>query len=81
VPFDVKTFLKNSNQFPVEELAKYEGKWIAWSPDGTRIVASTTDHEAILDLIQEAGENPSLCLVDYIPEANHADMGLAGGPP
>ncbi len=29
-------FNKNRESFPLDELAKYEGKWVAFSPDGTK---------------------------------------------
>jgi hypothetical protein len=31
---DMQLFMKNRAQFPPEELAKFEGKYVAWSPDG-----------------------------------------------
>ena len=36
-------YLANRTMFPLEELAKYSGQWVAWSPDGTRIVAHATE--------------------------------------
>ena len=30
---DMQKFLQNRQQFPLDELAKYSGKHIAWSPD------------------------------------------------
>ena len=36
--------------FPVEELAKYAGQWVAWSPDGTRVAASASSPEMLDDL-------------------------------
>lgn len=39
-PPDLSHFHENWLKFPQEELAKYWGKQVAVSPDGTRIVAS-----------------------------------------
>jgi hypothetical protein len=55
-------------RFPLDELAKYFGQWVAWSPDGTRVVASSTDPDALEDLVRAAGEDPMFCVVEGIPE-------------
>ncbi len=59
--------LTNRARFPVEKLAAYAGQWIAWSPDGSRIVAHTADPEGLDDCIRAVGEDPQLCLVEGIP--------------
>jgi hypothetical protein len=65
-----RKFLANRAAFPVEELAKYAGQWVAWSPDGTRIAASAPSPE-LLDAILEAnGDAPVLCVVEGIPDAD-----------
>ena len=53
--------ITNRTKFPVEELASYAGQWIAWSADGSRIVAQTTDPEC-LDLYR-APSARTLCSV------------------
>jgi hypothetical protein len=62
----MKVFMENQNHFPVEEFAKYIGKWIAWHPDGASIVASGEDPDAVYQLIEAAGLDPSQCVLDYI---------------
>jgi hypothetical protein len=61
-------YLENRVQFPLDELARYAGRWIAWSPDGARIVAHASDPEALDELVRTAGENPERCIVEGIPE-------------
>ena len=69
---DMQEFLKNRSAFPPDELAKYRGRWIAWSPDGTRIVANAPSREALDDLVRLAGENPEECPTEGIPDADTA---------
>ncbi|MBI3468135.1 MAG: hypothetical protein HY000_34445 [Planctomycetes bacterium] len=75
-PGRMESFLSNRSRFPISELATYRGQWIAWSPDGTRIVASSEDPEKLDDLVQAAGEDPSQCVVTGIPDL---DATLGGG--
>ncbi len=39
-PPDLRHYYENRNKLPLEEYMKYAGKHVAFSPDGTRIVAS-----------------------------------------
>ena len=48
--------MENRNRFPTEELETYRGQWIAWSLDGTRIIAHADDPDTLDALILEAGE-------------------------
>jgi hypothetical protein len=75
MPFDMplylenrRKFLENRQKFPLDELAQYAGQWIAWSPDGTRIVASSRDQEELEGLVQAAGEDPLQCVQEGIPD-------------
>jgi len=67
---DMQKYLRNRAAFPLEELAKHRGEWIAWSPDGSRIVAHAGDPEALDDLIRAAGENPEDCPMEGIPDSD-----------
>ena len=61
-------FIKNRQAFPLEELEKYEGQWVAWRPDGTHIVAaSSTSEQAVWDGIAAAGYDPQECVFSYVP--------------
>ncbi len=73
-----RTFLANRAAFPVEELAKYAGQWVAWSPDGTRIAASAPQPELLDALLAAKGEDPALCVVEGIPD-DDALLGEAEG--
>ena len=73
----MQEFLKNQHQFPLEDLAAYRGRYIAWSPDGTRIVASSPDLEELLDLVRAAGEDAQECVIDGIPECDAVIAGIS----
>jgi hypothetical protein len=72
----MQEYLKNRLQFPLDDLAKHAGEWVAWSPDGTRIVASSRDPAALDRLIRAAGENPEQCIVEGIPDSDSVIGGL-----
>jgi len=63
-----RRFLENRQRFPLEELAKYMGCWIAWSPDGTRVVASAVNLDDLENLVRESGEDSTQCVIEGIPE-------------
>lgn len=62
-----RKFLANRAAFPVEELAKYAGLWVAWSPDGSRVAANAADPELLDDLLRAVGEDPAQCVIEGIP--------------
>jgi hypothetical protein len=62
-----RRFLANRAAFPIEELAKYAGQWVAWSPDGTRVAASAAQPDLLDCLLRAGGEDPAGCVVEGIP--------------
>jgi hypothetical protein len=73
---NMQEFIRNRRDFPLAELAKHRGEWVAWSPDGSRLVATSRNPDALDDLIRAAGENPENCLVQGIPESDCVIGGL-----
>jgi hypothetical protein len=73
---DMQEYLQNRLSFPLEELAKHRGEWIAWSPDGKRLVAASQNPDALDDLVRNAGENPEECPIEGIPDADCVLVGL-----
>jgi len=67
---DMQPYLKNRLAFPLDELARHRGEWIAWSPDGTRIVATSCSLDGIDALIRAAGEDPENCPIEGIPDTD-----------
>lgn len=70
VPVDMQKYLNNRLQFPMEELAKHRGEWVARSPDGSRLVTTSRDPELLDALILAAGEDPEECLIEGVPDAD-----------
>jgi hypothetical protein len=73
-----RKFLANRAAFPIADLAKYAGLWVAWSPDGTRIAASAPSPELLDGILEANGEDPALCVVEGIPD-DDALIGEADG--
>jgi hypothetical protein len=74
---DVRAYLRSRTNFPIATLAKFAGQWIAWSPDGKRIIANAADEASLDALICRAGEDPSQCIVEGIPAVGEAVLGGA----
>lgn len=72
---DHRKFLENRAKFPLDELARRAGRWIAWSPDGARIVAEADAPECLDRQVLDAGEDPQRCITEGIP----AEDALIGG--
>jgi len=60
-------FLQNRRRFPLEELATYRGQWVAFSPDGRRIVASAPTLEALHQGLEAAGEDVQHLPLEGVP--------------
>jgi hypothetical protein len=63
---DMHEFRFNQSQFPKAELEKYRGRYVAWSLDGTHIIAADPDALRVDALLCEAGYDPSEILVSRI---------------
>lgn len=72
-----REFLAHRAAIPARALARYAGRWIAWSPDGSRVVAVAEAPEDLDDRIVAAGEDPEHCVVEGIP-ATDAMLGGSG---
>lgn len=59
-------FQTNRARFPRPELEKYRGQWVAFSPDGCRIVASGATLERLEDSLAAAGHDPEQVAFEYV---------------
>jgi hypothetical protein len=65
---DLRDYHKNRVAFPQEELAKYAGKFVAFSPDGTRILASGDTPEEMEAQLVALGIPPNQVVGSYIED-------------
>jgi hypothetical protein len=63
-------YRENRAQVPCAELMKYQGQWVAFSADGSRIVAGSEDLEMLDRLVMAAGENPEDVAIERIELEN-----------
>jgi hypothetical protein len=73
-----RKFLANRAAFSVECLVAYAGQCVAWSPDGMGVAASAASPELLDAILEASGEDPHLCVVEGIPDAE-ALLGEADG--
>jgi hypothetical protein len=59
-------YRKNRAGVPRAELMKYQGQWVAFSLDGSRIVAGSEDLVTLDRLVVAAGENPEQVAIERI---------------
>jgi hypothetical protein len=53
-----QVYRENRARFPLAELVKYDGQWVAFSLDGHRLIASSEDLATLDNLVVAAGVDP-----------------------
>jgi hypothetical protein len=64
---DTRFYNENRTKIPPEDLIPYAGQCVAWTADGTRIVAHGTDFLTVWNQLKAAGINPSEFVFEDIP--------------
>jgi hypothetical protein len=59
-------YRENRARFPFDELVKYHGRWVAFSLDGRRVIASSEDLAALDNLVVATGEDPEQIALERI---------------
>ena len=72
---NMQQFLKNRHQFPPAELDKYAGRYVAWSPDGSRIIASDDDYQKVAAAVDASGYDPADIVMEPIPLPDEVVLG------
>jgi hypothetical protein len=67
-PWIEPRFQENQRNFPADELLRYAGQHIAWSWDGSRILASDSDRRALDQKLRDAGIDPLQVIHDYVED-------------
>ena len=65
-PPDISHYHENQRNFPREEELKHAGKYVAFSPDGTRILASGDSTDEVVEKLAAAGIHFSQVVHAYI---------------
>ncbi len=60
-------FRANRARFTPDALAAYQGQWVAFSGDGSRIVAAAESLERLEEQLGVAGEDPRRLVLEGIP--------------
>ena len=63
---DINEFRRNQGRVPRAELEKYNGQYVAWSADGTSILAADADPLRLDALLRATGHDPSAILVSRV---------------
>jgi hypothetical protein len=71
-------FRRNRAAFPLDELVKYQGQWIAFDPTGSKVVAAAKTLLECDRLVQQAGFDPEEVGYEGVPgpeDEGHLDNG------
>ena len=60
------SYFANRANFPPEELRKYAGRYVAFSWDGSQVVASGDDEEMVESELLAKGVEPSRVVFSYV---------------
>jgi hypothetical protein len=65
-PHELARYDENRRNFPLDELAKYAGQYVAFSLDGTHILASGAEPEEVEEKLTAQGIAPNRVVHSYI---------------
>jgi len=69
-PWNSPSFLENQRKFAAEKLLCFAGQFIAWSWDGSRIVAGDADRRVLDQKLRDAGIDPLQVIHDFVEDPN-----------
>jgi hypothetical protein len=74
--YDRDLYLTNRSRFTPDELAPYGDQWVAWSGDGSRIVAHDEDLLKVAEQVKALGYGSEDVLLERIPPGGEVDSQL-----
>jgi hypothetical protein len=77
---DMQLYLRNRRTFSLDELDKYAGKYVAWSPDGTRIIASADDLSTLCRAVDSTAFDPADVVMEPVPLPDEVVLGAGLDP-
>lgn len=66
VPWLTPEYFENRRSFPAAELLVHAGRYVAFSGDGTRILAADSDDAALYHKVIALGLDPAQVVIDYV---------------
>jgi hypothetical protein len=72
---EINEFRRNQSCVPLDELQRYNGQYVAWSHDGTHILASDADAVRLCESLRAAGLDTGEVLISYIEVPEDASCG------
>ena len=68
-------FFENQRKFSADEMLRYQGQHIAWSWDGSQILAADADRRALDQKLRDAGIDPRDAIHDFVEDSNLSYLG------
>jgi hypothetical protein len=68
VPWLSARFFENRDKFPPEELQKFAGQYVAFSWDGSRILASAPGEEELWGRLESTGVDPNQVVFSFVED-------------
>ena len=66
-------YIRNRNAYPRDLLLQHAGKYVAWSGDGTTILADADDIGALIDAVDVRYPPDTEFVISYVPAGPYAD--------
>ena len=72
---NMREYLTNRSHVSPAMLEPYAGKYVAWSPDGTHIIAADHDPLQVVAAVKLAGYDVEECVLSSVPESEEVVLG------